>query len=188
MSSAFTSAGTASPEQIFQVLGSRTRLRVLRALQGRELSVGELAESLRLTQSSASKHLALLKEAGLVCVRREGTWTFYQRAEGPPALGRVLREALESIEEAAADDAAVAAVVATRGDRSARFFSTVGEQWERIRQEYGGLAPVVHAVAGLVPRVEIALDVGTGAGHLLPILRDLARRVIALESTPAMLA
>jgi ArsR family transcriptional regulator len=177
-----------APEQLFQVLGNRTRLRVLRALQDRELGVGELAEALRMPQSSASKHLALLRDAGLVRVRREATSTYYAALDGPELLRPLLAASLAAIEEADADQLAVERVVAARSARSVRFFSTVGALWEGIRQEYGGLETLLVAMSALVPRLGRVLDLGTGTGHLLPALRGLADHVVALDQTPAMLA
>ena len=57
--------------------GDRSRLRILRILARGTLSVAELTEILGIGQSTVSKHLRVLAEAGLVTVRRSGTWGFY---------------------------------------------------------------------------------------------------------------
>ena len=56
----------------FRALSDETRLRLLLALQDGERSVGSLAEEVSVAQASVSKHLAVLKSAGLVSSRREG--------------------------------------------------------------------------------------------------------------------
>ena len=69
--------------RIFRALGDSTRLRALRALQGagRELCVCEIADALKETQYNASRHMRILKDAGLVRERKDGRWVFYSLAE-----------------------------------------------------------------------------------------------------------
>ncbi|MDG4868251.1 metalloregulator ArsR/SmtB family transcription factor [Guyparkeria sp. 1SP6A2] len=67
------------PEAFFRALGDPTRLRCLLLLQQEgELCVCELTEALDLSQPKISRHLAHLRDAGIVQVRREGTWVFYR--------------------------------------------------------------------------------------------------------------
>ena len=58
-----------------------TRIRMLKLLEGGELCVCEIMEVLDLVQSTASKHLHILKMAGLVERRKHGTWSYYRLAE-----------------------------------------------------------------------------------------------------------
>lgn len=74
-----------------KVLAHETRLRLLGLLAGRERSVGELAEILRLKEPTISHHLARLSEAGLVGMRAEGTVHLYRlNAEALRELSRDL--------------------------------------------------------------------------------------------------
>lgn len=57
----------------FRVLSEPVRLRLLHELREGEASVNELAERLDISQPSASKHLAVLRDQGLVRRRKEGT-------------------------------------------------------------------------------------------------------------------
>lgn len=57
----------------FRVLSEPVRLRLLHQLREGEASVNELAERLDISQPSASKHLAVLRDQGLVRRRKEGT-------------------------------------------------------------------------------------------------------------------
>ena len=60
-----------------RALADENRIRLLLALKEGEQSVGVLAERLELNQASTSKHLAVLKAAGLVDARRNGTQSIY---------------------------------------------------------------------------------------------------------------
>ena len=53
------------------------RLMIIHELRGGEKSVGELAEVLGLKQSNASQHLAVLRNAGIIVPRREGSTVYY---------------------------------------------------------------------------------------------------------------
>ena len=70
---------------LFRLLGDEVRLRLLRVLAGRHgrLNVSELTAVLGIAQSGVSRHLRLLKEAGLVIEERGGGFSFYRLS---PAL------------------------------------------------------------------------------------------------------
>ncbi len=61
----------------FRVLGDETRIRVLLRLREGEANVSTLAADLGIGQASMSKHLALLRDEGLLELRREGNQSFY---------------------------------------------------------------------------------------------------------------
>ena len=64
--------------QMFKALGDETRLRILGLLRQGELCVCDIMEVLNLPQSTASRHLAYLKNSKLVCGTRRGKWMYYQ--------------------------------------------------------------------------------------------------------------
>ncbi len=70
---------------LLKALGEDTRLRVLYLLSVRSLTVGEMARILRVAQPSLSKHLARLRELGLVTDRRQGMHVFYHAVRSRPA-------------------------------------------------------------------------------------------------------
>lgn len=72
-------------------LNEPLRLRLLRLLMERELCVCEMMRVLKIPQYKVSRHLGILKKAGLVRDWREGTWIHYEIS---PALPSVLRETL----------------------------------------------------------------------------------------------
>ena len=64
--------------QVLKALSDPTRRRVLQLLREREMSAGELADHFTLSKPTLSGHFAVLKEAGLVDVQREGTSLIYR--------------------------------------------------------------------------------------------------------------
>jgi ArsR family transcriptional regulator len=64
--------------RLFKALGDETRLRIVALLAHGELCVCHLQEALKLPQPSVSRQLALLRSAGLVEDRREGSWVYYR--------------------------------------------------------------------------------------------------------------
>lgn len=77
---------TAEP---FDALGDPTRRRILELLAGTERTVGELVAALgRISQPAVSQHLAVLRDAGLVRVRAEGTRRFHAVDDDAVAAAR----------------------------------------------------------------------------------------------------
>jgi DNA-binding transcriptional ArsR family regulator len=71
-------ARAATTTDAFNAVAEPQRRRILTLLKGGERSVNELAGALRLSQTSASKHLRVLREVGLVSVREAGQQRLYQ--------------------------------------------------------------------------------------------------------------
>jgi DNA-binding transcriptional ArsR family regulator len=69
----------------FDVLAEPSRRRILDLLLERERSVNELVDLVGLSQPSVSKHLKTLREAGLVRVRQDAQWRWYQIDTAPLA-------------------------------------------------------------------------------------------------------
>jgi ArsR family transcriptional regulator len=61
----------------FSLLSDETRLRILNVLTGGEACVHEVTKALGISQSTASRGLTALYDAGLVIMRKEGPWTLY---------------------------------------------------------------------------------------------------------------
>jgi DNA-binding transcriptional ArsR family regulator len=68
-------------EDVLEALGHPGRRQMLRSMLEREVSVGELAALARLSQPAASQHLRVLREAGLVHVRIDGSRRMYRASE-----------------------------------------------------------------------------------------------------------
>jgi ArsR family transcriptional regulator, arsenate/arsenite/antimonite-responsive transcriptional repressor len=72
-----------SVSRLFKALGDETRVRIVALLAHGELCVCHVQEALGLTQPNASRQLGILKNAGIVESRREGTWTYYRLTQQP---------------------------------------------------------------------------------------------------------
>src|SRR6516162_5821052 len=98
---------------LYRLLGDETRLRLLRVLARERLNVTELTLVLGLAQSGVSRHLGLLKDAGLVEEEKDGGFTYYRleaalASNGASPLRTILeRQFAEASNEASvrADDA-----------------------------------------------------------------------------------
>jgi ArsR family transcriptional regulator len=63
--------------KVLKAAGDKNRLRILKMLQHKNMCVCELAAALGIAQPSVSRHMSLLKDAGLVQDRRDGQWIDY---------------------------------------------------------------------------------------------------------------
>jgi len=76
--------------KVFKALADSIRLRILGLLSSREMCVCEVMVALDLTQPTASHHLRILENVGLVKDRKEGKWVFYSISN--PKLIRGMRK------------------------------------------------------------------------------------------------
>src|SRR5687768_14670640 len=177
--------------QLFRLLGDEARLRILRLLASERLNVGELTGILGLAQSGVSRHLGLLKDAGLAVEQREGGYTYFQAAPGPAngaaALGPFLQahfDAFSRTPEGRADDARLAEV---RRVRKENFDAHAGPD-TRERQLVPGRswAAWSRALGHLLPPLRVA-DLGCGEGYLTIEASRWASKVTAVDRSQAVL-
>jgi ArsR family transcriptional regulator len=87
---------------LFKALSDRNRLRVVAALMDyEELCVCQILELLQISGATASRHLSLLAQAGLLTSRKEGRWIFYRLQRGPPGHQMLLEWLAQAIEGSA---------------------------------------------------------------------------------------
>ncbi len=91
---------------ITKALADETRLRVLMALGGGELCVCQIVAMLGLAPSTVSKHMYLLRQAGLVEARKDGRWVYYRLAG--TGAGKAVREAVRWVQRHLAQDQQIA--------------------------------------------------------------------------------
>lgn len=85
----------------FKALSDGTRLRILNILLERECCVCEVMQVLGISQPSASRHLSILHDAGLLKARKEGIWMYYAVDQaGMPAY---VQEIIKGVRLAMAD-------------------------------------------------------------------------------------
>jgi DNA-binding transcriptional ArsR family regulator len=68
---------TPTIDEVFRALGDGIRVRIVRLLARRSLCVCQIVDALEEPQYKVSRHLGILKRAGIVLDRREGTWMHY---------------------------------------------------------------------------------------------------------------
>ncbi len=171
-------------------LAEPTRLRILRALERKELSVLELCEVLALPQSTVSRHLKVLAAGGWLASRRSGTQSLWGWAEEVDGAARrlwlVVRAESEGWPLVRQDEARLKAVRARR-DEAQRFFAGAAGAWDRLRAEVYGASVVAEALLALVPPEWTVADLGCGTGALAAELAARVRKVIAVDRSAAML-
>ncbi len=178
-------------QKIFKTYSDPTRVRILALLAREELAVQELMDVLGMAQSRVSRHLAILREAGLLRVRRDGTYVFY-RFDIPPH--GAWRDAWDLVLNNLGDDstverdaAALSQVMDARANRTRSFFDSVGPEWDALRKIFGDDALRARAISRLVGRDQTVADIGTGTGILAAELRRLGLRVVAIDNSQRML-
>ncbi len=176
---------------LLRLLGDETRLRLLRLLAQESLNVSELTAVLGVAQSGVSRHLGLLKDAGLVKEQRTGTFSWYRLdptlddPNGPHAALWTWLTHRFSIGGAAtkADDSRLAEVRRVRQEE----FRDHGDDGEKKQLVPGrSWAAWSRALGLLMPPLEVA-DLGCGEGYLTIEAARWAKRVIAVDRSPDVL-
>lgn len=185
-----------SPEILDRLtsLGEPTRARLVLLLDGKELTVSELCAVLQAPQSTVSRHLRALADAGWVVSRPEGTRRFY-RLDGRSmprsmhALWLAVRAEVAASRVAEQDRARLGPVLAERRSRSEAFFRSEAARWDRMRDELFGTGYHLRALPGLfIDPAWVVGDLGCGTGHLAAALAPFVARVVAVDASEAMLA
>lgn len=83
--------------EFFRTIGSETRLKILLALDSRELCAGDLAEAVGMAPSAVSNQLRALRQARLITVRRDGKMLYYRLADCHPR--EIIHLAMNHIQE-----------------------------------------------------------------------------------------
>ncbi|HEX9939940.1 MAG TPA: metalloregulator ArsR/SmtB family transcription factor [Longimicrobium sp.] len=186
---------TLAPPQIFErmsALADSTRSRLLMVLERQELTVGELCAVLQLPQSTVSRHLKTLSDEAWVTSRAEGTSRRYRMSGDrlEPAARRLwtlVREQVSTLPWADQDTQRLRSVLAQRSTRSQEFFSTAAGQWDRLREELFGRRADLLGLLGLMDPAWTVGDLGAGTGQVSASLAPFVRRVVAVDSSAAML-
>ena len=176
----------------FSALSDGTRCRTLFVLERQELTVSELCAVLQLPQSTVSRHLKTLADAGLVVSRRDGTSRYYSPAlddrGAQTRIWEVTRSALAGSPSAAVDLRRLERVLARRSETSQQFFASAAGQWDRLRAELFGADFALGALVGLVPDAWVVGDLGCGTGVTAAALAPHVARVIGVDASAEMLA
>jgi SAM-dependent methyltransferase/biotin operon repressor len=177
--------------ELYRLLGDEVRLRLLRVLAGKHgrLNVSELTAVLGIAQSGVSRHLRLLKEAGLVVEERGGGFAFYRLS--PSLLDGGFAGVWPALQSQFAEAAHTPAV---RGDESRlqEVLRLRKENFEVHGTDRGQFVPGRSWAAWsrtlglLLPPVEVA-DIACGEGYLSVESAQWARRVVGIDRSPDVL-
>jgi ArsR family transcriptional regulator len=171
---------------LFRLLGDPTRLRLLRVLARDRFNVTELTGILGLAQSGVSRHLGLLKDAGLVLEEREAGYVYYRladRTNGHVALWPLLDTQFSASNDdraVRADEARLAEVLRLRHEN----FETHGDARQLVPGR--SWAAWARALAHLLPPLDVA-DLGCGEGYLTIETARWAKSVVAVDKSDAVL-
>jgi ubiquinone/menaquinone biosynthesis C-methylase UbiE len=184
-----------SPTPIIDHLASladTTRSRILALLDRHELTVGELCSILQLPQSTVSRHLKALADAGWVIARAEGTSNLYTMTRdaldgSARRLWLLVREQVGTMAASAHDQRRLQSVLTERRTKSQEFFSSSAGQWDRLREELFGDRLHLAALAGFADPSWTVGDLGCGTGQTAAALAPFVAGVVAIDASPAML-
>jgi len=167
-----------------KLLGDATRLRILLLLFKESLSVAELQELLGMGQSRISTQLSLLKDAGLVSLRRSGKRNFYAN-EASEEIIAIVRKAGSEISEVSADAESLRSLLENRREMSREFFNDVASSFDTTYAPGRSWRSVAEAFLK-VHNFPVVADLGAGEGAIALLLAQNAEQVIAVDSSPKM--
>jgi ArsR family transcriptional regulator len=173
-------------------LADATRSRMLLVLERHELTVSELCAVLQLPQSTVSRHLKTLADAGWVASRRDGTSRYYtlaldDRGAATRRLWVLLREQVAGTSAADQDARRLKGILARRQTASQAFFATAAGRWDKLRTELFGESTHLHALAAFLDPGWTVGVLGCGTGALSAIVAPFVRQVIAVDRSSEML-
>ena len=172
-------------------LADTTRSRILLLLDRHELTVSELCSIVQLPQSTVSRHLKALSDAGWITARADGTSNLYTMTRdemdgSARRLWLLVREQVGPTRAAVQDQRRLQAVLAERRTKSQEFFSSSAGQWDRVRDDLFGDRFHLAALAAFAEREWTVGDLGCGTGTVSAALAPFVARVVAVDSSAAM--
>jgi len=173
-------------------LSDPTRSRLLLLLDRHELTVSELCGILQLPQSTVSRHLKALADAGWIGARAEGTsnlYTLSREALDPSArrLWLLVREQVAPTPAATQDQRRLQTTLAARRSKSQEFFASSAGQWDRLRDELFGDRFHLAALAAFAEDTWTIGDLGCGTGETSAALAPFVAQTVAVDRSGEML-
>ncbi len=173
---------------LMSLLSDPTRLRLVLLLREEELTVAELQEILSMGQSRISTGLAQLRRQGIVTDRRVGKNSYYIVVYSLlKSVEKILDQAAEELPEACRDQQALKLILNKRRDRAAEYFEKLAGKFGQAYVPGRSWEALAHGLLRLLPPLVIA-DLGAGEGTLSQLLARTAKKVIAIDNLPKMVA
>ncbi len=178
---------------LFRLLGDEARLRLLRLLAVERLNVSELTGIVGIAQSGVSRHLGLLKDAGLITEEREAGFTYFRvpadlaARNGFAPLWTLLHAQFDAADATAIGRADLAQLEEIRRLRQENFDEHSGPDTKERQLVPGrSWAGWSRALGHLLPPVRVA-DLGCGEGYLTIEASRWASEVVAVDRSASVL-
>ena len=173
-----------------KALADPTRLRLVAVLARGELTVQELTAVFGMGQSRISRHLKILTEAGVLTLKRQGTWSYYRLAEENSFFSAIWPAGAARLAELPghqADLQGLARIFDERRRRSRDFFDLHAASWDGLSERLLPVADCRDALLQALPGAGTTMEVGVGTGGLLVELGRRTERVVGVDQSAAML-
>ncbi len=185
----------AQTEDVVELMGSLSdpkRLRIMHLLEGQELGVVELCDVLQSPQSTISRQLKVLADAGWVRSRRQGTAHLYRTIldELEPAarsLWLVARRQTQQSPSVLQDQLRLRRRLDERTRDSQSFFAGAAAEWDKLRADLYGQTFSSSAALALLPNTAVVADLGCGTGQIAGSIAPYVRQVVGVDNSQAML-
>ena len=174
----------------FKALSDPTRLRLLNILNQYELNVNEIVSIVDMIQSGVSRHLKILLEAGLLVLRKDGSFIYYaaNKTQDSVLLINLACTRLEQETVCVQDLQRAKQSITLRKNRTKRFFRNVAPQWDRLKKEVLGDFDLNRVLKQMALAGDRAADLGCGTGEMLgSLFMENKKNLIGVDSSPEML-
>jgi len=170
-------------------LGDPSRLRLIAALSQGELTVGEMTRVTGLSQPRVSRHLRLMTEAGLLRRTPDQNQVYYRLPADPEAsrLRLAVLQALDQhLQPFAGDRLRLDQILDGRRRQAEALLASLGIRPMPKNAGQAVAALLAEVMASRADKPQLALDLGTGSGRMLPLLAVGAERVIGIDKAHDM--
>jgi SAM-dependent methyltransferase len=171
-------------------LADATRCRMLTVVESNELTVSELCTVLQLPQSTVSRQLKILADAGWLASRRDGTSRYYTLAqddESRAQVWKITREQVSGRPGAGQDERRLERVLKLRTAASEKFFASAAGQWDMVREDLFGTDFLSASLLSLLDDTWVVGDLGCGTGLATAAIAPHVGRVIGVDASEEML-
>ena len=174
--------------QRLTTLATPARTRILRLLFKRELGVGEVSQITQSPQSTSSRHLKALLEAGWVERRKVGSSTLFVGSTQLSILDQSMWSLIDQeLGERWSDDHIRLQAIIRSREPNQSFFGRIAHQWQEVRKELYGEGSLIPLLLSLIPPQQTIVDLGCGTGDLLSLLLPHTHTLIGIDREPAMI-
>jgi ubiquinone/menaquinone biosynthesis C-methylase UbiE/DNA-binding transcriptional ArsR family regulator len=163
---------------------------MLMVVESHELTVSELCTVLQLPQSTVSRQLKILADAGWLSSRRDGTSRYYTLALGDESraqVWKITREQVAGRPGTAQDERRLERVLKLRTAASQKFFATTAGQWDLVRDDLFGREFLHTSLLTLLDETWVVGDLGCGTGLATAAIAPHVGRVIGVDASEEML-